>query len=224
VLPAKEHASLKPHGQILRTGERLVPDEAALTSTVWMGGVFHSMITQGHVSINRMLSTTRSYLGLLRAPGLRIFIEVDGGWQLLGVPSAFAMTPSSCRWLYAHPGGVVAIESGAALGRHALTLAIRVLEGAPCRFLLSHPWPSRATTARGPCRSGGSETRPASSCGPIPRRISARASPRGFSGSIPARARRSRVAGDEALFSTAARGRSRSSRSSPSRPRTRASR
>src|SRR5439155_554511 len=64
VLPAKERASLRPHGQILRTGERLVPDEASLTTTVWMGGVFHSMVTQGHVSINRFLSTTHSYLGL----------------------------------------------------------------------------------------------------------------------------------------------------------------
>ena len=27
-----------------------------------MGGVFHSMLTQGHVSFNRVLSTQRSYL------------------------------------------------------------------------------------------------------------------------------------------------------------------
>ena len=78
VLPAKEGASLRPHGQILRTGDRLEPEEASLTTTVWMGGVFHSMVTQGHVSINRFLSTTHSYLGLFRAHGQRIFVEVDG--------------------------------------------------------------------------------------------------------------------------------------------------
>ena len=32
-------------------------------------------VTQGHVSINRLLSTTRSYLGLQRAHGQRIFVE-----------------------------------------------------------------------------------------------------------------------------------------------------
>src|SRR5262249_23701494 len=48
VLKAKEIAVLRPHGLILRTGARLVPDEASLTSTVWMAGVFHSMLTQGH--------------------------------------------------------------------------------------------------------------------------------------------------------------------------------
>jgi cellobiose phosphorylase len=71
VLPAKERASLRPHGQILRSGPELVPDEASLTSTVWMDGVFHSMVTQGHVSINRLLSTTHGYLGFFRSPGQR---------------------------------------------------------------------------------------------------------------------------------------------------------
>ena len=44
-----------------------------------MAGVFHSMVTQGHVSINRFLSTTHSYLGLFRAHGQRLFVELDGG-------------------------------------------------------------------------------------------------------------------------------------------------
>ena len=53
-----------------------MPDEASLTTTVWMGGVFHSMVTQGHVSINRFLSTTHSYLGLFRSHGQRMFVEL----------------------------------------------------------------------------------------------------------------------------------------------------
>jgi len=114
VLPAKERASLRPHGQILRTGDRLEPEETSLTTTVWMGGVFHSMVTQGHVSINRFLSTTHSYLGLFRSHGQRIFVDVDGGWQLLGPPSAFAMTPSGARWLYKHAGGLLEVRSWAA--------------------------------------------------------------------------------------------------------------
>src|SRR5262249_9592121 len=63
VLREKERRVLRPHGALLRTGDRLTPDEASLTTTVWMAGVFNSLVTQGHVSINRLLSTTRSYLG-----------------------------------------------------------------------------------------------------------------------------------------------------------------
>jgi cellobiose phosphorylase len=138
VLPGKERASLRPHGQILRTGERLVPDEASLTTTAWMGGVFHSMLTQGHVSINRFLSTTHSYLGLYRSHGQRLFVECDGAWQLLGEPSAFEMTPSGARWLYARADRLLEVRSWAAVDRHELWLAVRVLEGAPCRLLVSN--------------------------------------------------------------------------------------
>jgi cellobiose phosphorylase len=138
VLPAKERASLRPHGQILRTGERLVPEEASLTTTVWMGGVFHSMLTQGHVGINRLLSTVHSYLGLFRSHGQRMFVDTGGGWQLLDVPSAFVMVPSGARWLYKHAAGLIEVRSWASVDRHELWLAARVLAGAPCRFLVSH--------------------------------------------------------------------------------------
>ena len=77
VLKAKELQVLRPHGHIMRTGGSLIPDEASLTSTAWMAGVFHSMVTQGHVNINRFLSTAHSYLRLLCSNGQRIFIELD---------------------------------------------------------------------------------------------------------------------------------------------------
>ncbi len=137
-LKAKELIVLRPHGQILRTGGGLTPDESALTSTAWMAGVFHSMVTQGHVSINRFLSTTHGYLGLFRSHGQRLFVEIDGGWQLLDVPSAFEMSPQDCRWYYRHAGGLLRVESFAPTDRHELLLSAEVLEGGPLRFLLSN--------------------------------------------------------------------------------------
>ena len=138
VLRAKELAVLRPHGQLLRSGGSLTPDESALTSTAWMGGVFHSMVTQGHVSINRFLSTCHSYLGLFRSHGQRIFVETDGSWRLLGIPSAFEMRPDACRWIYKHQGGVIEVVASAPDDRHELRLTLSVLEGRPVRFLLSH--------------------------------------------------------------------------------------
>jgi len=137
-LRAKELIVLRPHGQILRTGGGLTPDEAALTSTCWMAGCFHSMVTQGHVSINRLLSTTHGYLGLFRSQGQRLFVEIDGGWQLLDVPSAFEMSPQGCRWYYRHAGGLLRVESRAPTDRHELLLSVEVLDGGPLRLLLSN--------------------------------------------------------------------------------------
>lgn len=138
VLRAKELAVLRPHGHIVRTGDRLVPDEESLTSTMWMAGVFNSLVTQGHVNINRFLSTTRSYLSLQRAGGQRIFVERDDGYYLLDVPSAFEMTPGGCRWIYKHEHGLIEVRSRAGLERHEIDLAVDILAGAPRRFLVSH--------------------------------------------------------------------------------------
>jgi cellobiose phosphorylase len=138
VLKAKELQVLRPHGHLLRSGGSLTPDESALTSTAWMGGVFHSMVTQGHVSINRFLSTCHSYLGLFRSHGQRVFVETGGSWKLLGIPSAFEMSPDSCHWIYKHPGGLIEVTSSAPDDAHELRLSLKVLEGDPVRFLISH--------------------------------------------------------------------------------------
>ncbi|MGQ3055246.1 MAG: GH36-type glycosyl hydrolase domain-containing protein [Roseateles sp.] len=138
VLRAKELLVQRPHGHILRSGDHLMPDEGALTSTCWMGGVFHSMLTQGHVSINRLLSTQRSLLGLFRTAGLRLFVQLDGqGWQLLGLPSAFEMQPRRCRWLYANDGGLIEVVAEAGAVPDAMSLAMRVLQGGPLRLRAS---------------------------------------------------------------------------------------
>jgi cellobiose phosphorylase len=138
VLRAKELRVLRPHGHVLRTGQHTTPDETALTSTAWMNGVFHSMVTQGHVSINRFLSTVHSYLGLFRSHGQRVFVQVGTKWQLLNVPSAFEMAPGACRWLYRHADGLIQIRAEAHSNPHELTLEIETLTGAPARLLISH--------------------------------------------------------------------------------------
>jgi len=138
VLREKDLTVLRPHMHIIRTGNRLIPDEASLASTTCMAGVFHSILTQGHVSINRLLSTTHGYLGLFRANGQRIFMETAGGWRLLDVPSAFEMTPQGCRWVYKHRDGLLEIRSAALTERNEITLSINVLTGPPVRFLLSN--------------------------------------------------------------------------------------
>ena len=139
VTSAKQDAVLRPHGHVMRTGSALVPDEASLTSTAWMAGTFHSQVTQGHVSLNRLLSTRRSYLGLRQAQGLRVFVapaEGSNGWTLLDEPSAWAVSLDSCRWWYAHEGGLLEVVSTAPAGSHELGLRVRVVSGPQLRFLV----------------------------------------------------------------------------------------
>ena len=139
VTSAKQAAVLRPHGHVMRTGAALVPDEGSLTTTAWMAGTFHSQVTEGHVSLNRMLSTRRSYLGLRAAQGLRIFVEspdAANGWALLDEPSAWAVGLDSCRWWYSHDGGLIEVSSTAPAESHELGLSIRVLSGPAVGFLI----------------------------------------------------------------------------------------
>ncbi|MBI5615815.1 MAG: hypothetical protein HY943_05970 [Gammaproteobacteria bacterium] len=138
VARAKELGVMRPHAQILRTGDRLVPDEAALTTTVFMAGVFNSMLTQGHVSINRCLSGVRSYLSLFRAQGQRVFVETDGGWQLLDVPSLFELSLDGCRWLYLADGMAIEVTTRTGTATHDVAFEIAVRAGPPRRFLIVH--------------------------------------------------------------------------------------
>ena len=134
----KELAVQRAHAQILRSGSALVPDEGALTTTVWMGGIFNSLLTQGHVGINRLLSSNRGHLSQFRAVGQRIFIEQDGAWRLLDQPSAWLVTPQHCRWCYRSPSLDVDVTTRARRERHRIELEIHVLRGPPCRLLLAH--------------------------------------------------------------------------------------
>ena len=134
----KEQEVQRPHAQILRTGMALVPDESALTSTVWMGGIFNSLLTQGHVGINRLLSSNRGHLSQFRALGQRIFVEQDGVWQLLDQPSAWVVTPHECRWCYRGTTLDVDVITRALAHRHRIDLEITILRGPASRFLITH--------------------------------------------------------------------------------------
>ena len=135
---AHEQRVLRPHGHLLRSGGHWTPDEQAVASTVWMAGVFHSSLTQGHASANRCLSTQRGYLGLFRALGQRVFVDAGQGWRLLDQPSAMQMTPSQVRWVYQAGASRIEVSAHAAADAPAVGFRLRVLDGPALQVLVSH--------------------------------------------------------------------------------------
>ena len=138
VLREKELQVQRPHGHLLHSVRSLVPDETALASTVWMAGVFHSMLTQGHVGINRMLSTVRGMLGQFRSHGVRMFVDRGQGWLQLGVPSVWEMEPDACRWVYRDETSVIEVVSQGQPGAHAMALELQVVAGPDVRVRVTH--------------------------------------------------------------------------------------
>ena len=135
---AKERLVLRPHGHILRTGCALTPETGVLTSTIWMTGGFAGQVTQGHVSRNKLVSGRRTYLGLQRAHGLRIFADTgDGRWQLLDLPTAWALRPDRARWIYTAGDLVLEVTATAPTARHELRLDLSAVHGRLARVLVA---------------------------------------------------------------------------------------
>lgn len=133
----KEIGLVRPHAHLLRTGGSWLPQESALTTTATMGGLFASYLTQGHVSVDRTLSVGRGYLGLQRAAGLRVLVEVDGVWQLLDTPSLWTVSPGTVRWTYLTADHEIVVTTTAPTDEHVVSVDVEIAAGDPVRVLLA---------------------------------------------------------------------------------------
>ncbi|HEY1764649.1 MAG TPA: hypothetical protein VGF85_06975 [Opitutaceae bacterium] len=96
----KEATVGRPHGHILRSGDWRWIDPDQFGITCYASGIFAAQAYRGNPTFGRLLPVVRDPLCLGRAVGQRVFIRRGGDWHQLGVPSAFAMTPSDVRWIY----------------------------------------------------------------------------------------------------------------------------
>lgn len=135
VLRNKERLVTRRHGTLLRSGQSMLPDEATLCSTCWMHGVFAAQLTIGNTAFHKLFPVSREPYNITRSSGLRILIDMAGGWQLLTVPSAFEMGLSDCRWIYLLPERMVTVQAIADGAEAAMAWRITV-DGEPCRFLI----------------------------------------------------------------------------------------
>ncbi|MGM4913885.1 GH36-type glycosyl hydrolase domain-containing protein [Rhizobium sp. 768_B6_N1_8] len=135
VLWEKELQIARRHGAIVRSGQNMLLDDVTLASTCWMQGIFAAQLTIGNTSFHKLFSVSRDPYNLTRASGLRILADIGQGWQLLGVPSAFDMGLSDCRWIYRLGDRTITVTATASGEDPAMQCAVSV-EGKPCRFLV----------------------------------------------------------------------------------------
>lgn len=136
VLREKERPLPRRHGTIVRTGQGMLLDETTMCTTVWMHGVFGSLLSVGNTSFHRLFSASRDPYNITRSGGLRILIETEGGWRLLAEPSVFEIGLSDCRWVYVLDDRTVTVEVVASGDDPAMQWRL-VVEGVPCRFLVA---------------------------------------------------------------------------------------
>ena len=111
-LASKELLCERPHGHIVRSGKTLAPENTnILSSTSYMYGLFHSHVTIGNTSFNKILSISRSPLNIFKSSGQRIFIKHKGVWKLLNIASAYEVGQDFSRWFYKLEEDLIVIKS-----------------------------------------------------------------------------------------------------------------
>ncbi|UVI30950.1 GH36-type glycosyl hydrolase domain-containing protein [Paenibacillus spongiae] len=138
VLKEKELRVERPHGHILMTGQNERMKENVLTTTSYMYGIFNSQLTVGNTSFNKMLTNARSALNVMKTSGQRIYIEVNGAYRLLTLPSLFELGFNYVSWYYKTADDTIIITNFTAVDTPELCLQVRSTKGRSYRYMVTN--------------------------------------------------------------------------------------
>ncbi|MGM1049114.1 MAG: GH36-type glycosyl hydrolase domain-containing protein [Bacillota bacterium] len=138
VLKEKELHVERPHGHILMSGNNVSLGSSAITTTSYMYGLFNSQLVIGNTNFNKMMSNARNALNVPKTSGQRIYIEIDGKYRLLSMPSLFEIGFNYVRWYYKTEDDMLIITNFTAAAAPEVTLQVRSESGRAYRYLVTH--------------------------------------------------------------------------------------
>lgn len=126
VLQQKELVCQRPHGHISATPASLTGVSSELiTTTSYIYGLFHGQTVAGNTSMHKFLSTPRGLLNILKNPGQRLWVKLDGQYRLLTLPSLFEVGVGYARWFYQLPDDVLVVTAFTASDSMEVQLNVR---------------------------------------------------------------------------------------------------
>ncbi|MEK8127653.1 glycosyl hydrolase family 65 protein [Paenibacillus filicis] len=138
VLKEKELLVERPHGHILMSGDNARLKEDVITTTSYMYGIFNSQVVVGNTSFNKMLTNARNALNVMKTSGQRLYVEVDGEYRLLTMPSMFELGFNYARWYYKTASDTIVITNLTAVDTPEIHLQVRSASGKAYRFLVTN--------------------------------------------------------------------------------------
>ena len=105
----KELLVERPHGHILLSGDVLHASEDVFATTAYMCGVFGSHTVYGNTNFHKLTGDLRHPLNAHTISGTRIYLEQQGVYQLLGMPSYLVMGLDKLTWTYIFPQDIITI-------------------------------------------------------------------------------------------------------------------
>ncbi|WP_310832992.1 GH36-type glycosyl hydrolase domain-containing protein [Paenibacillus pedocola] len=138
VLKRKELLVERPHGHILMSGNNAQLNAEVMTTTSYMYGIFNSQVVVGNTNFHKMISNARSALNVYKTSGQRIYVEIDGQYHLLTMPSMYEIGFNYVRWYYKTAEDTLVITNYTAVHSPEIRLHVRSAEGKAYRFLVSN--------------------------------------------------------------------------------------
>ncbi|SFT02170.1 GH36-type glycosyl hydrolase domain-containing protein [Paenibacillus sp. BC26] len=138
VLKEKELRVERPHGHIMMTGNNDRMNEQVLATTSFMYGIFNSHIVVGNTSFNKMMSNARNALNMMKTSGQRIYVELEGSYRLLTLPSVFEIGFNYAKWVYKLPHDQIVVTSFTTLDTPEVQLQVVSENGKSYRYLVTN--------------------------------------------------------------------------------------
>lgn len=138
VLKAKELRMERPHGHIIMSGDNAKLTDKVLSSTNYMYGIFHSQITVGNTSFNKLMTNARNALNVLKTSGQRIYAEIGGRYRLLAMPSMYEIGFNYARWHYVLENDTLIVTAWTKADATELALETVSKSGRRYRFLVTN--------------------------------------------------------------------------------------
>lgn len=138
VLKSKEMIVERPHGHILMDGYNDHIRDDVLTTTTFMYGIFNSQIAIGNISMNKMMSNARNALNVLKTSGQRIYVEIDGIYHLLTMPSLYEMGLNYARWFYKTEEELFIITTFTCVDSKQIQLQLHTESGKSYRYIVTN--------------------------------------------------------------------------------------
>ncbi|WP_240633465.1 GH36-type glycosyl hydrolase domain-containing protein [Paenibacillus montanisoli] len=138
VLKEKELRVERPHGHMLMSGNNDKINEHVLASTTFMYGMFNSHIVVGNTSFNKMMSNARSALNMFKTSGQRVYVELEGRYRLLALPSAYELGFNYAKWIYQLPEDRIVVTSFTTVDTPEVRLQVVSESGKAYRYLVTN--------------------------------------------------------------------------------------
>ncbi|PYE50754.1 cellobiose phosphorylase [Paenibacillus barcinonensis] len=138
VLKAKELLVERPHGHILMSGGNVKLGAHVITTTSYMYGMFNAQLVIGNTNLNKMISNARNALNVPKTAGQRIYVEVDGRYRLLTMPSLFEIGFNYARWIYKMESDTLIVTNYTTTHATEVRMNVRSASGKAYRYLVTN--------------------------------------------------------------------------------------